>query len=175
MKSFKLVVGLGLGIGLIAIAISCARQLSETSESFTSELPKVVDFSFHIKPILSDRCFTCHGPDPGQRKSNLRLDIEDLAFEKTTLSESKAKYIIRAGSSKRSEVFHRIMSDEEDYMMPPPDSHLSLSEYEKSLIKKWIDQGAEYKKHWSFIKPIKAKLLNVDNEEWTLNEIDHFI
>src|SRR5690606_11161571 len=95
------------------------------------------------------RCFKCHGPDDAVRQANLRLDTEDGPF--TTLPAG-TRAIVR-GWPRRSELVRRILSDDPAVMMPAPDSHLTLSEYEKALLIKWIDQGAEWKPHWSFTAP----------------------
>ncbi|RIA08609.1 cytochrome c [Flavobacteriaceae bacterium MAR_2010_72] len=134
-------------------------------------LPKIVDFNFHIKPILSDRCFTCHGPDENARKANLRLDIEKEAFASL---ESGGKAIVK-GKPHKSKVMERLLTDNPELMMPPPESNLVISDYEIALIEKWIDQGAEWKTHWSFIPPLKSELPKTKNTAWAKNEIDHFI
>ena len=162
-----------------------------------AELPEKVDFNEHIRPILSDRCYKCHGPDGGEFgelwKGGLRLDVEDAA--KADLTEvklkvknarrakegkeainkkGKANYAIVPGSTEKSSVVARIFTDDEDDIMPPSDSNLHLSDFEKKLIKKWIEQGAEWGKHWSFVKPEKKKLPVVKNKDWVRNEIDYF-
>ena len=109
------------------------------------KFPAHVDFNIHIRPILSDRCFKCHGPDSRQRKANLRLDIPDSAF--AVLKESPGMFAIVRGKPDQSEVYHRITSEDTAERMPPPSSNVSLSEYEIKLIEKWIKQGAEYKPH----------------------------
>jgi hypothetical protein len=110
-----------------------------------------VDYNIHIRPILSDRCYKCHGPKPTQRKANLRLDIADSAY--AALKESPGMFAIVPGKPDESQVYHRIISEDTAERMPPPSSNLTLSEYEIKLITKWIKQGAEYKQHWAFIAP----------------------
>ncbi|MEZ4990462.1 MAG: DUF1553 domain-containing protein [Saprospiraceae bacterium] len=138
-----------------------------------TKLPKTVDFNFHIKPILSDRCFACHGPDEKARKGDLRLDIEAGAF--AMLDSSEQRYAIVPGDLKNSSLVHRITTSDPELVMPPPESNLSLSEYEIALLKKWIDQGAEWKDHWAFIPPVKPEPPKVSKDDWPVNEIDHFI
>ena len=132
-----------------------------------------VDFNYHVRPLLSDRCFACHGPDENTREADFRLDTEDGAFSK--LAESERKKAIVPGSLRRSELVHRIVSDEDDYMMPPAESNLVLSEYERDLLKKWIDQGAEWKEHWAFTPPVRPELPAVSDEEWASQPIDQFV
>jgi hypothetical protein len=136
-------------------------------------LPDKVSFNFHVKPILSDKCFACHGPDANKRKAGLRLD--DEAGAKSELAENPGKYAIIVSEPEQSELIARIFSEDENVMMPPPDSHLQLSGNEKQILKKWIEQGAEYEPHWSFVPPKKSALPVVKNKDWPQNEIDYFI
>jgi len=137
------------------------------------KLPAKVDFNNHIRPILSDRCFKCHGPDAKQRKANLRLDIADSAF--AALKENPGSFAIVPGDPLHSQVFLRISSLDTSEQMPPPSSNVSLSAYEIKLIEKWIRQGAEYKPHWAFLSPQPQQLPETENEKWAKNEIDHFV
>ena len=123
------------------VIIACTNN---DSYVFNVDLPEKVDFNFHIKPILSDRCFSCHGPDAGARKANVRLDEETFAF--MLLDTLEKNYVIKPGHLNKSEVYKRISTDDAEQKMPPPESNLSLSEYEIALIKKWIEQGAEWKR-----------------------------
>ena len=143
----------------------------DTSSRIVQKIPKTVDFNLHIKPILSDRCFKCHGPDEKVRKANLRFDLEEVAFAQ--LDSVENRYAIGPGSLEKSQLVHRISSKDPDFMMPPPESNLELSEYEIDLLKKWIEQGAEWKEHWSFIPPVKASPPKVADEDWPRNPIDH--
>ncbi|MDF2159327.1 PSD1 and planctomycete cytochrome C domain-containing protein [Algoriphagus sp. CAU 1675] len=129
-----------------------------------------VSYNFHIRPILSDKCFACHGPDANKREANLRLDTPEGAF--SALKDSPGKYALVAGKPQDSELYHRISSSDPSELMPPPESNLSLSETEVALLKKWIEQGAEYEPHWAFVKPKKSQLPNSDS--WAINEIDLF-
>ena len=137
------------------------------------KLPEKISFNFHVKPILSDRCFACHGPDENKRKAGLRLDVEEVA--KAELSENPGKFAIVPGEADKSELVFRVFSEDESVMMPPPDSHLKIGDNEKAILKKWIDQGATYEPHWAFIPPEKAELPVVKNKTWAENEIDYFI
>ena len=138
-----------------------------------SKLPDTVDFNFHIKPILSDRCFLCHGPDEGTREAGLRFDTEEGAFK--ALGEGLNRHAIVPGDIEKSQLVKRITALEDEKRMPPKTSNLSLSEYEKQLLIKWIEQGAIWKKHWSFVPPVKKALPKVSNPEWVSNDIDYFI
>lgn len=166
---------INIGIVLFFISASCllAGCTRTEPEYFSARLPEVVDFNFHIKPLLSDRCYACHGPDENKRKGNIRLDEKEAAL--TMLDSLEKTYLIKAGAPDKSLLFHRITSREADSKMPPPESNLHLSDYEIALIKKWIEQGAEWKPHWSLIKPEKPLLPEVQQKDWPQNDIDYFI
>jgi hypothetical protein len=126
-------------------------------------IPPPIDFSRQIKPILSDRCFLCHGPDAEAREADLRLDLEEPAMA-----------VIDLGDAEASELYHRIMEDGEE-QMPPQDSKLSLTNDEKDLIKRWIDEGAKWEAHWSFVRPGAIDVPQTKGKEWIRNKIDSFV
>ena len=134
-------------------------------------LPEKVDFNFHIKPLLTDRCFSCHGPDATARKAELRLD-EEIFAKQTLESGQKA---LSAGSLSRSEAWQRINAENVELVMPPPESHLSLTDYEKALIGKWILDGARYEDHWAYIPPTTSTIPTSDAPIKLTNPIDNFI
>jgi hypothetical protein len=145
--------------GTIAFLVTASLLLCFLSCRTNSreKLPEIVSYNFHIRPILSDKCFKCHGPDANKREAGFRLDIDSFAF--APLKETKGAFALVAGNPELSEMFNRVSSDDSSYMMPPPDSHLGvLNEHEKKLVKKWIEQGAKYETHWAFNPPVKAKL-----------------
>lgn len=157
-------------LGLVAGAVSCLDQPGNGAH----RIPETVSYNFHIRPILSDKCFKCHGPDGNKRQAGLRLDIADSAL--LPLKETKGAYAIVPGKPQESELIRRISSTDPAYQMPTPDSHLgALTDYEISLFTKWIKQGAKYESHWAFIAPVKAPLPDVSDKDWARNEIDHFI
>lgn len=152
----------------LALSAGCALEITYQED----DLPEIVDFNFHVKPILSDRCFACHGPDANKREADLRLDQPESAIEAYLDSGKRA---IVPGSLRRSQVMHRITSDDPDVQMPPPESNLGLTEREIAILAKWIDQGAEYKKHWSLL-PIEPQTPPaVSDPDWPKNPIDHFV
>jgi len=155
---------------LIYIVGGCNNQKDTVLE--VAGLPEQVDFNFHIRPILSDRCFKCHGPDEPARKGNFRLDTEEGAFK--ALDSLGKEHAIVPGDLGESVLYERLVTTDPELLMPPPSSNLPLSRYEIALIGKWIEQGAEWKKHWSFLPPQKSKLPAVNNKQWPKNEIDHF-
>jgi uncharacterized membrane protein len=101
-----------------------------------------LSYNFHIRPILSDKCFACHGPDANKQEAGLRLDTPETAF--AALKESPGKFAIIPKDVNSSELYHRIVSTDPNELMPPPESNLSLTAEEIAMIKKWIEQGAQY-------------------------------
>lgn len=139
-----------------------------------SSRSKAVSYNRDIRPILSDKCFACHGPDVNKVKAGLRLDIPSRAFAE--LEKNKGHYAIVPGFPEKSELIVRIESNDPKIMMPLPESHLTkLTKDEIALFKRWIQEGAKYEKHWAFVAPVKAALPEVDHSKWVRNEIDHFI
>ena len=135
---------------------------------------KNVSYNRDIRPVLSDKCFACHGPDANKRKAGLRLDLPAGAYAE--LQKDKGHYAIVPGSPEKSELVRRIESEDPSIMMPLPESHLQkLSSEEIAIFKKWIKEGARYEKHWAFIAPVKAPVPDVDHQKWAKNEIDHFV
>lgn len=134
------------------IALACLLLVLSScgdSNNFAEPLPETVDFNFHVRPILVQNCYLCHGPDPSGRKADLRLDT----YEGATAALKEGGHAIVPGKPSSSQLIYRIYNEEEDQVMPPPESNYKLTEREKALLKKWIDQGAEWKEHWAFIKP----------------------
>ena len=166
-RKWILSVSILIFLGLMVFLILPDTPISDHS------MPKVVDYNLHIRPILSDNCYACHGPDANKREAGLRLDLAEEAFR--ALGDKGDHYALVAGDPEASEVYHRISSQEPDMLMPPPESNLKLSEREIKLIEKWIDQGAEYKKHWAFTPPQKTELPETKYDDWTKNEIDYYI
>ena len=132
-------------------------------------LPEKVDFNYHIRPILSQNCYVCHGNDPGSREAGLRLDnLEDATAE----LEGGGRAIV-PGNLKKSLLVKRITSNDPDFRMPHPEAKKTLSLREIVLLKRWIKQGAKWKKHWAFVKPVMPQLpSSIEN---TTAGIDHLI
>src|SRR5436190_4641225 len=130
-----------------------------------------VDFVRDIKPILSENCYACHGPDEAKRKAGLRLDVKTEAFKKLKSGD----FAIVPHDPSKSTIIDRITTADEDDHMPPAKTGKTLAPAQIDLIKKWIDQGAQWKEHWAFIPPVRPLLPQVKNEKWCRNEIDRFI
>ena len=107
-----------------------------------SDLPAKISYNFHVRPILSDKCFACHGPDKNKIKAGLRLDNSESAY--APLKETKGAFAIVPGKPEASELMRRITSQDADYQMPTPESHLGhLNDREIKILERWIEQGAE--------------------------------
>jgi len=129
-----------------------------------------IQFNRDIRPILSDKCFFCHGPDAAERKGDLRLDTATGAFK-----DMGGYQAIVAGNARESELVARIVTHDEDDLMPPPDSGKSLTREEIERIQKWINQGASYETHWSYVAPSRPSTPDVKNPDWIRQPIDSFI
>ncbi|MEC7109874.1 MAG: PSD1 and planctomycete cytochrome C domain-containing protein [Planctomycetota bacterium] len=125
-----------------------------------------VDFNRDIRPLLSDRCFACHGPDENTREADLRLDIAEGVVQGDST-------VVQANDLEASELYQRIISDDVDIVMPPPSTNKPLSESEKDLLKKWIEQGAAWETHWAYLPPVKVDLPEANTP--STNPIDAFI
>jgi hypothetical protein len=130
-----------------------------------------IDFNRDIRPILSDNCYACHGPDEAHREGGFRLDRKDSAFGKADSDE----VVIVPGKPELSELITRIVTDDQDLKMPPADSTKSLTEEQIELLKKWVARGANWQEHWAFIPPIQRELPQVSRVDWSRSPIDSFI
>ena len=127
-----------------------------------------VDFGRDVLPILSDKCFQCHGPDAGTRKADLRLDLEAGLLRSTDP-------LVVPGRSAESELIARIISDDDLERMPPPESNLTLTRDQVDLIRRWVDGGAAWSKHWAFVPPTRPEPPRITGDAWSLNPIDRFV
>lgn len=124
-----------------------------------------IDFNRDIRPILSDKCFHCHGPDPSTREADLRLDQEAAAKES----------VLVPGSLEDSELIHRITTTDPDLQMPPADSHKELKPQQIELLKRWVQEGAAWAGHWAFERPQRPELAEVQDTDRVRNPIDRFV
>jgi len=168
MKKYFLIIG----FILFLFAFNVSSKIPDEVAAAYKELPTIIDYNEHVKPILSDKCYACHGPDVTKQKAGLRLDIADSAY--APLKESPGKVAIFPFNLNKSELFHRIISKDPDYMMPMPKSHLILSAKEKAILIKWIENGAVFKPHWAFVAPLKKVIPMVYNLN-VINPIDNFV
>lgn len=155
------------------ISLNACHNTSESSVA-SEEIPDVVSYNFNIRPILSDKCFKCHGPDANKRQANLRLDIPESAY--AALKDEPDKHALVPGDPGASELYRRITTTDSSDMMPTVKSNLKpLTPYEVKLVKKWIKQGAKYEKHWAFVPPKSPKIPEVEDKSWPKNTIDYFV
>lgn len=181
-----------ISLGLLAFIPACQsnKESAQADEPVTettmqsvdtvyvstdSALPEKVGFNEHIRPIFSDTCFACHGFDKNTREADLRLDTPEGAYAELKDTKIGERAIV-PGKPEESKVWKVISTDNQEELMPPVKFHKPLSPYQKNLIKKWIEQGAEYQNHWAYMpieKPAVPTLsLHSDKVE---NPIDHFI
>ena len=136
-----------------------------TPSLLAAQEPRKIEFNRDIRPILSNNCFVCHGPDNNKRKADLRLDDEKDAHKKVIVKNEPLV----------SEMFRRLVTDDPDEKMPPPRTKKHLTKKEIELVYEWIEQGAKYESHWSLIAPRKHELPRVKNAAWVHNDIDRFV
>ncbi len=155
-------------IGLMLL-LSC-KSKNQQEEA----IPDQVSYNYDVRPILSDKCFNCHGPDARKREAGLRLDLASEAFK--ALQDHPTKHSLVAGKPEQSELFIRVSTKDTSLLMPKPSSRLPrLTEREVAILKKWIQQGAVYEQHWAFVAPRKKPMPKVSHQQWPINEIDYFI
>jgi hypothetical protein len=145
----------GLACAVLALPVDVATVQAEE-----------IKYNRDVRPILSDLCFSCHGPDSAARKADLRLDKRDAAMSNMS---------IVPGKPDESELIARILSDDPNAVMPPPASKKTVTDEQKAILRQWIEQGAEYEPHWSFITPTRPELPAVKNAQWGRNAIDRFV
>ena len=145
-------------VALLAGALSVGAQTAR------------VDFQREIRPLLSDNCFQCHGPDAGTRMANLRLDLKEQAFE-----SRKNGLVLAPGKPADSLLYQRIVEPAAARRMPPPQSHKSLTAPQVAKIKLWIEQGAPWKEFWAFRAPMKAAPPAIRNATWPRHPLDRFV
>ena len=157
----------------VVLAWTCACQLSVWAARIlvcvlgSAQLlcgDESVSFARDVRPILSDRCFICHGPDAARREADLRLDVQEAAYE----------FAIEPGEPDESELVARVNSDDPDLIMPPPDSKLTLTDAERDTLSRWIAQGGQYDEHWSF-QPVQPPQSHSNDASDTTSPIDRFV
>jgi mono/diheme cytochrome c family protein len=156
----------------LASAVSLALAHSDTTKPAAPAKPQAaIDFNLQIRPILSENCFACHGPDEKERKAKLRLDTKDGAFAKLRTTG----FAIVAGNCDESRLIERIESADPAFVMPPPKTGKKLKPEQIALLKKWIEQGAAWSSHWAFETPNKPVVPPTSNPGWVRNPDDAFI
>lgn len=168
MGSFRSPVLVHQSFRSVLLVVGAAIILS--FEAGSAAVDEQVDFNTDIRPVLSDKCFQCHGPDPETRESDLRLDTRQGA-----VADLGGYAALVPGKPEESELWNRVISDDPDERMPPADAEKDLTPAQIATIRRWIEQGAPYQRHWA-LEPIRREEPPpVENRTWPRNEIDHFI
>ena len=154
----------------VFLAIGAAFVLSALALAADSPSGPPINFQRQVRPILSDNCFLCHGPDQGTRMANLRLDIREGAF-----ATRKNGAVIVPGKPDESLMIQRVFAATTATRMPPAFSHKTLTQEQKDILRQWVAQGAPWKDHWAFVAPVKPPLPAVKDTTWARNPIDRFI
>jgi Protein of unknown function (DUF1553)/Protein of unknown function (DUF1549)/Concanavalin A-like lectin/glucanases superfamily/Planctomycete cytochrome C len=162
--------GLAAAVVALLLVAGCARSADPDLGGLRAD---EIDYNWHVRPILSENCFKCHGPDPAARKAKLRLDIGDIATAE--LPETAGKFAIVPRHSERSELVRRITSRDPDARMPPESTHKTLSAQQVAILRQWIDNGAEYRPHWAFIPPKKPAVPQTAFASGVANDVDRFV
>src|SRR5689334_337972 len=156
---------------LITASLPLLTVLAGVSAGAPGKGTPAVDFDRDIRPILSDKCFACHGPDEKERKVKLRFDRKDDAFGPL----KSGGFAIVPGQPDKSEMIARVTTKDEDDKMPPPKSGKTLTTQQIDLLRRWIAEGAKWQTHWSFVKPERPPLPEVKNRKWSRNDVDYFV
>ena len=151
----------------LAVCFSVIAGMS----SFASAADEPIDFDRQIRPILSQHCFHCHGPDPSHREAGLRFD----QIENATSELDSGETAVVPGKPDESALVARIFTDDVDEVMPPPKSNRDLNDKQKKLLRQWIAEGAKFKEHWGFQTPNRPELPKVSRTDWPLGAIDRFV
>ena len=146
----------------------CTYAASSSAKSPAG--PAKIDFNRDIRPIFSEHCYACHGPDERKRKAGLRLDVQEDAFKEL----KSGNHALVAGDLSKSSLVALITSTDPDEVMPPPKHNKPLKPEQIALLKQWVQEGAQWKKHWSFIPPERSELPSVKDQKWPRNPIDYF-
>ncbi|MFO0945594.1 MAG: DUF1549 domain-containing protein [Planctomycetota bacterium] len=153
------------------LSFACLGMLLLAHDAIGEQKSPKIEFARDIRPILSDNCFKCHGPDEKTREAGLRLDTREGAT--SPLESGHAAVVV--GKPSESKLLERLTSSDPETVMPPPSTGKKLSAHQIELLKRWIEQGAEWKGHWSFYQAERPATPAVNTWPWPRNPIDHFI
>lgn len=172
------ILGIGAATTLLwsTAGVTAETKVSPKSDASTAQSAELanakIDFNRDIRPLLSDNCYACHGPDEAHREAGLRLDVKESAFGELDSGERA----LVPGDLAASHLYQRLITEDEDERMPPVDHAKSLSAEEIGLFKRWVEQGAKWQGHWSFVTPVEPKLPELDNHvDWARGKLDHFV
>src|SRR5687767_13236529 len=151
-------------LGRLSLLILCTVLLASAGLRADVPVPEKVDFNRDVRPILSENCFACHGFDAAARKGDLRLDTKDGILA-----------AVKAAKPSEAELVKRVTHADADERMPPADSGKFLTPRQVEVLKRWVEQGAEYKGHWSYLKPTRPQVSPIDQPGFVRNPIDRFV
>jgi mono/diheme cytochrome c family protein len=151
----------------------CRRLIAALALALFAAIARgaAVDFNREVRPIFSEHCYACHGPDEGKRKAGLRLDREEDAFKELKSGE----HALVPGDLEKSALVKRITTSDQDDIMPPIKHGKPLSKPQIDTLVQWVKQGAKWQKHWAFLPPVRPELPKVKEEGWARNGIDYFV
>ncbi|MEY3277415.1 MAG: hypothetical protein RL153_2683 [Verrucomicrobiota bacterium] len=152
-------------------ALGLGQALAAPGKAAVVEASTPIDFNRDIRPLLSEHCYTCHGPDEGKRKAGLRLDSKEEAFK----ALKSGRHAVVAGDAKASSLVERVESKDPDEVMPPPETGKPLNPSQVALLRRWVESGAAWSAHWSFVPPERPALPAVKDARWPRNELDRFV
>ena len=163
--------GVGRLIARLVLVLVSSAAVTHAAETHPAASQRLIDFNRDVRPILSENCFACHGPDKNKRKAGLRLDLREDATAKLDSGD----YAVVPGDVTRSALVKVIATDDEEDRMPPKKTGKRLTKAQITLLREWIAQGAGFKQHWSYLTPERPPLPSVQNKTWPRNAIDNFI
>ena len=150
---------------------NCLIAIALLAFGMTSYADDKIDYNREVRPILSTKCFQCHGPDEESRKVGLRLDVRDIAIKKI----KSGGIPIVPGNPEDSTIMDRVTTTDADDIMPPQKTGPPLKEKEIAILKKWIEEGANYSPHWAYVKPVSPHIPAVKNKAWPINDLDRIV
>ena len=156
---------------MIVLGVRLVATGQTPTEHASPEAARTINFTRHIRPILAGKCFACHGPDGHSRESGLALHRRELA----TAEAESGEIAIVPGQPEQSELFRRVTSDDEYERMPPPDHDDALDSSQIELIRRWIEQGAEYDVHWAYQPLRRTARPTVHDGQWLVNGVDAYV
>ena len=155
---------------IVAVCITLIPAVAGLLSAADRPLPATIDFNRDIRPIFSENCYACHGPDKNKRKADLRLDTHEGLF-----STHEDRHMVVPDQVEQSELFKRITASDPEVRMPDPKSNKRLSDRQIALIREWIEQGAPWKGHWAYLTPVRAEPPVANDPEFVRNPIDQFV
>ena len=186
MKAYPDFLKAGVALLIVILMAGCAADQAEQAaeqspepevlrEAASTALSEPVDFNEHVRPILSDNCFACHGPDVDNQRSAFRLDSQEASRANLAGEGEAPRHGIVPGKPDESLILARILHEDPSQRMPPPAAKKVITPDEVAILRQWILDGAEYEAHWAFVPPLKPEAPTVKRADWVRNAIDAFV